>query len=49
MKCPRCENHFTDAEEVEVIKDWGYCLSCDKLAGQEDPKEESELEIEDLI
>lgn len=33
--CRNCDKQFTDQENIDAIDDWGFCLLCDKLMGQD--------------
>lgn len=45
MNCPKCGRKAKGPIEVEAIKDWGYCLSCDHINGEV----QQELSTEELF
>lgn len=45
MNCPKCGHTAKSRHDVEAIKDWGYCLSCDHIDGEA----QQELSLEELF
>lgn len=33
--CPQCKRSYKDRANAEAIEDWGKCLTCDHIEGED--------------